>query len=73
MKTANNNEVQSRVLPMHRETLIQTELGTYFIVNEDLLTGDVASHRISNEQANEFRKLAHGSGTKVERRSVACK
>jgi hypothetical protein len=41
----------------HRETLIQTELGTYFIVDEDLLTGEVTSRRISMEQAYEFQEI----------------
>lgn len=42
----------------HRETLIQTELGTYFILEEDLLTGEVASPRISMDETYEFQEIA---------------
>jgi hypothetical protein len=48
----------TKTLRTHRETLIQTELGTYFIVDEDLLTGEVMSLRISVEEAYGFQEIA---------------
>ncbi|MCP5367101.1 MAG: hypothetical protein H6907_19970 [Hyphomicrobiales bacterium] len=40
------------------ETLIQTELGTYFILAEDMATGDVRSRRISPDEATRFLAAA---------------
>ncbi len=58
MKIASNMVTDAEMGRMHCETLIQTELGTYFIVDEDLLTGEATSRRISMEQAYEFQEIA---------------
>ena len=58
MNIASKNTADTKTRRTHRETLIQTELGTYFIVDEDLLTGETTSRRISMEQAYEFQEIA---------------
>jgi hypothetical protein len=45
----------------HFETLIQTELGTYFILDEDISTGEVRTRRVTAKEALEFREFANGS------------
>jgi hypothetical protein len=58
MKIASKMMTDNITRRTHLETLIQTELGAYFIVEEDLNTGEVTSHRISMEQAYEFQEIA---------------
>ena len=41
MKIASNILTDAETGQMHCKTLIQTELGTYFILDEDLSTGEV--------------------------------
>ena len=43
------------------ETLIQTELGTYFILAEDMATGDVRSRRVKPDEARRFLAAAERS------------
>jgi hypothetical protein len=54
MKIASKTKTDIQTQRTHRETLIETELGAYFIVDEDLSTGEAASRRISMAQAIKF-------------------
>jgi hypothetical protein len=45
----------------HLETLIQTELGSYYVSEEDLATGEVMTRRVTANEAREFREIAGGS------------
>ncbi len=58
-KIASNTITNAETGITHCETLIQTELGTYFILNEDLLSGEVATRRVTANEAREFRALSN--------------
>jgi hypothetical protein len=47
MKIASNMVTDAEMGRMHCETLIQTELGTYFILEENYSTGEVMTRRLS--------------------------
>ncbi len=47
MKIASNMVTDAETGRMQCETPIQTELGTYFILDEDLLTGEVRTQGCS--------------------------
>ena len=43
------------------ETLIQTELGTYYILDEDASSDEVRTRRVTSQEALEFRRISSGS------------
>jgi len=60
MKIASNILTDAETGQMHCKTLIQTELGTYFILDEDLSTGEVSSRRVTATEAREIEKTEKG-------------
>jgi hypothetical protein len=60
MKIASNIATDAETGRRHCETLIQTELGTYFILDEDLSTGEVRSRRVTATEARGFEKFGKG-------------
>lgn len=56
MKIAKRSVTNTSTGATRYETLIQTELGTYFILSEDPSTGDISSRRVSEIEANEFAR-----------------
>jgi len=45
----------------HFETLIRTELGAYFILDEDSSTDEVKSRRVTATEALEFQEVSKAS------------
>lgn len=58
MKIATNFISPTATTGPHTETLIQTEMGTYFILDEDLVSGEIVSHRVSADEAQQFKMFS---------------
>ena len=58
MKIARSTVTNAKTGRTYCETLIQTELGTYFILDEDLSRGEVTTRRVTENEAREFRESA---------------
>ncbi len=69
MKIVSKMATDAKTKRKYCETLIRTELGSYYLSEEDLATGEVTTRRVTENEAREFQEIAVGPVAPPDSRS----